>query len=105
MSFEKIAPRQYHTAGRQLNEKQVLRTFNDSLKVTCVPLSLRVEDVDATAHYLAEKFRNPGGLKFYQKTAWYVPRGTIDRLVALAFERGSNPARYFTTLVKKEAGF
>jgi hypothetical protein len=87
-----------------INEKGFSETINDSLKVTNVPLSLRTEDVDATAQYLADKFRNPGGLKFYQKVAWYIPRGTIDRLVALAFERGSDPARYFTALANKELG-
>lgn len=85
-----------------INEEGFFETINDSLKGPSMPLPLKTEDVDATAQYLVDKFRNPGGLKFYQKTAWHIPRGTIDRLVVLAFDRGQNPGRYFTTLINKE---
>lgn len=107
MSFEKITPsRSHHTAGRHsmINEKGSFGTINDSLKGTHVPKTLTIEEVDAIAYHLVDKFRNPGGLKFYQKVAWHIPAGTIDRLVATAFDRGSNPSRYFTTLAKQEMG-
>lgn len=103
--FPQRVPRDPLPKGKSMvNEKRFFEPINDSLKVTNVPLSLTIEDVDATAQYLVEKFCNPGGLKFYQKVAWHVSRGTIDRLVALAFERGKVPGRYFSTLAMKEMG-
>jgi hypothetical protein len=103
VSFEKITPnRAFHTAGRQINEKQVSSKPSMIIEGDLRPNSLTIEEVDAIAYHLVDKFRNPGGLKFYQKAAWHIPLGTIDRLVAISFERGSNPSRYFTTLVKQE---
>ena len=64
----------------------------------------RVNETEATATYLVDKFHHPDGKKFYYKVAWRLDRNVIDRLVALAFDKGNSPARYFSVCAKREMG-
>jgi hypothetical protein len=59
------------------------------------------------ANYLMDKFGDTNGdfENLFLKVAWRLDKGTIDRLVATAFELGKNPRAYFITLVKKEKAY
>lgn len=58
--------------------------------------------VEAKAGWLVEKFQSPTSYKFYCKVAYALPFGLIDRLVALAFDKGKVPGAYFNKLAQKE---
>lgn len=60
------------------------------------------EETERIANYLVEKFKSPEYKPVFLKAAWRLEKGTIDRLVGNAFERGSNPRAYFIASVKKE---
>lgn len=63
------------------------------------------QSTDRKAHWLVDKFNSPEFLPVFRKVAWRLDDGTIDRLVAAAFEMGDNPRAYFIGSVKKEPAF
>lgn len=63
-----------------------------------------VDNVENKAQWLLGKFKSPTSYKFYCKVAWELPDATIDRLVATATEKGTNPGAYFNKLAQKEMG-
>jgi hypothetical protein len=83
--------------GTTLNESMT----NDSLIIEGTKSPKTIEGTERLAHYLVEKFSNPAGYQFYLKVAWRVDGGTIDRLVATAFEKGEQPAKYFSTCARR----
>lgn len=63
------------------------------------------DSTNQIADYLVDKFQSPEFKPLFLKVAWRLDRGTIDRLVATAFELGTNKRAYFISLVKKEKGY
>ena len=59
-----------------------------------------IEATERLAHHLVETFGKPAGYEFYLKVAWG-GRGTIERLVAMAFEKGESPTRYFSKCARR----
>lgn len=53
------------------------------------------------AIYLANKFKNQDGMKFYLKTAWNLNDDFIDWLVGYSFTK-TNPAKYFVAVASKK---
>ena len=53
------------------------------------------------AMYLANKFHNPGGMKFYLKVAWNLTDQYIDWLVEYSSKK-DNPSRYFVSVASKK---
>lgn len=53
------------------------------------------------AMYLADKFHNPEGMKFYLKVAWNLTDQYIDWLVAYSSKK-DNPSRYFVSVASRE---
>ena len=53
------------------------------------------------ALYLADKFRNPQGIKFYLKCAWNLTDNYIDWLVEYSMKK-SNPSRYFVSVASRK---
>lgn len=49
------------------------------------------------AMYLADKFKNPGGMNFYLKVAWNLNDEYIDWLVEYSFKKTS-PEKYFVAV-------
>lgn len=49
------------------------------------------------ASYLASKFKNPGGMKFYLKVAWNLTDEYIDWLVKYSNGK-TEPAKYFVSV-------
>lgn len=90
----------FSETSNKLNKSLIIESL--TIEGSKEPLKLTIEEVNATAVYLVDKFSNPAGLRFYLKVAWHIPRGSIDRLVVLAFERGKRPGLYFSALAKKE---
>ena len=53
------------------------------------------------AMYLADKFSNPSGIKFYLKVAWNLNDNYIDWLVQYSLNK-NNPSRYFVSVANKK---
>jgi hypothetical protein len=53
------------------------------------------------AMYLADKFHNPQGIRFYLKCAWNLTDSYIDWLVEYSFKK-SNPKHYFVSVASKK---
>jgi len=84
--------------------KRSKRTFQYSINSYNTKRN-RKEYSDAAAQqraaYLADKFHNPSGLRFYLKVAWNLTDQYIDWLVAYAF-RKKDPSRYFVAVAARK---
>lgn len=65
----------------------------------------KLTKINYIADSLVEKLGSKNHLPFYQKVAWRLDGGTIDRLLATALECGNNPRALFICLVKQEDKF
>ena len=53
------------------------------------------------AMYLADKFENPSGIRFYLKCAWNLNDNYLDWLAEYAFKK-ADPTKYFISVANKE---
>ena len=53
------------------------------------------------ALYLADRFKNPGGLMFYLKCSWNLTDNYIDWLVDYSFKK-DDPSKYFVFVANKK---
>lgn len=85
-------------------EKNSITTILGTRKLeTKYPRTPRTQlSTDKLADYLVDKFESPEYRPFFLRVAWHLDRGTIDRLMAAAFELGTNKRAYFIGCVKKE---
>lgn len=63
------------------------------------------KQTERIADQLVDKFKSPGYRPFFLKVAWRFDEDTINRNVATALERATNPRAYFIAVMKREKAY
>lgn len=88
LKYRKASKRSYQYSINRVEVKRNRRSYSET-------------EAQRRASYLADKFRNPEGIRFYLKCAWNLTDNYIDWLVEYSMKK-SNPARYFVSVASKK---
>ena len=97
-----VANAQYHNQYQYRKESLDSNTNNNTNNNTNIGgKALDARRRENIADRLVLKFNNPGYKEFYCRVAWRLSEQTIWNYVEESFNKGRNPAKYFSFLCKK----
>ena len=88
IQYRKLSNRKFEYSIKEGNTKRNRKGYSERL-------------AQQRAMYLADKFKNPQGMKFYLKCAWNLTDNYIDWLVEYSFKK-NNPSKYFVYVASRK---